>query len=353
MTPRLGFVGCGTHSTTNLYPCLAYADCRLDAVCDRVLPLAERNARLFGGASVYTDVGRMLDERTLDGVLVVGPPEIHHAVGLQVLRRGIPLYVEKPTAPDLPRAEELVRCAREHGTWVMTGYMKRFGTAYRQVREMIRSGSFVPAMGTFRYGHWRSQDLSSMLHVMSVHIIDLAISLFGPVASVTAATTRMPDQGLSVALILRFRSGKLAQVTLDSLMPRIQERIEVSGALNGDNALLVVDNVQHLELHRQGQGGVDLLASELAAIEPRLALQDIQSWRPDYGIPNLGQTRLFFQGFIGAIREFTAAIRERRDCWPSPEEGLQAMQVIEAVLRRPEGTTELAAAPALAAAASA
>jgi predicted dehydrogenase len=343
MTPKLGFVGCGTHSTTNLYPCLAYADCRLDAVCDRIAGLAERNARLFGAQAAYTDVERMLDERQLDGVLVVGPAEAHHQVGRQVLERGLPLYVEKPTAPDLARAEELVRLARARGTFVMTGYMKRFGTAYRHLQGLIRSGAFQPAMATLRYGHWRSDDLPSMLRYMSVHIIDLAIALLGPVASVASQTARLPSGHRSVALTLRFQGGALAQLVLDSAMPRIQERVEISGLMEGRNALAIVDNVQLLELHRSSEGGVDLLAPELAQIEPRMELADIQLWRPDYGIPNLGQTRQFFQGFVGAVREFTNAIRERRDPSPSPEEALEAMRVIEAVLNCPEGTTELEA----------
>ena len=60
---KVAFVGCGTHATNNLYPMLAYARARLDAVCELNRALAERNARIFGAASVYTDAERMLEER--------------------------------------------------------------------------------------------------------------------------------------------------------------------------------------------------------------------------------------------------------------------------------------------------
>ncbi len=341
MSPRIAVVGCGPHCTNNIMPALAYAPCELDAVCDLQPDLAARNARIYGARASYTEAARMLDERRPDGVIVVGPPQMHHDIGLQVLERAIPLYVEKPTAPSFAAAQEMVACAREHRTWVMTGFMKRFGMAYRHLHGLIACGRLVPAMATLRYGHWRSEDLDGMLHFMSVHIIDLALHLLGEPASVTAFTQRRADRGISVALTLRFASGAIAQIMLDSAMPRIQERVEVSGVIEGGNALVVVDNVQSLEVHRQGHHGIDLLAPSMAEIAPHFHLEDIQIWRPDYGIPNMGQTRLFFQGFAGAVRAFVDAVAAGRAPPASNEASLGAMRVIAAVLARPDGTTEL------------
>ena len=84
-TAKIAFVGCGTHSTNNLYPMLKYTRARLDAVCDLDRGLAERNARVFGAASVYTDAARMLAERRPEGVFVVGPPELHYEVAKEAL----------------------------------------------------------------------------------------------------------------------------------------------------------------------------------------------------------------------------------------------------------------------------
>ena len=66
-----------------------------------------------------------------------------------------------------------------------------------------------------------------------------------------------------------------------------------------------------LELHKEGRNGIDLLAPSLPEIAPDFDLQDIAIWRPDYGIPNMGQTRHFFQGFAGEVREFV-------DAWGTP-----------------------------------
>ena len=231
-TVRIGFVGCGSHATNNLYPMLRYARCTLEAVCDLNAGLASRNARIFGAPRSFSDAETMLAECALDGVMVVGPPQMHYGVGKAVLARGIPLFVEKPPAPDLEHARELVDLARAKNTFIMPGFMKRHGLAYAKARRMIETGAFVPAMGFFKYGHWATRDLKGMLLGMSSHPIDLAISFFGEPQSVTSCVY---DSGraISLALTMRFADGRITQLMLDASQPRIQERVELSGAVDG------------------------------------------------------------------------------------------------------------------------
>ena len=338
-TARIGFVGCGSHATNNLYPMLRYAHCTVEAVCDLDGNLAARNARIFGAPRHYTDANTMLRDCPLDGVMVVGPSEVHYAVGKAVLERGLPLFVEKPPAPDLPRTQELVDLARAKHTFVMPGFMKRHGMPYAKARKMIQTGAFVPAMGFFKYGHWAMRDLPGMLHGMSSHPIDLAISFFGDPRSIVS---RMYDSGraVSLAITMTFADGRIAQLMLDASQPRIQERVELSGSMEGKNALIVIEDVCHMELHKEGRNGIDLLAPGLPEIAPDFDLQDISIWRPDYAIPNMGQTRHFFQGFAGEVREFVNAIVENREPYPGTEDCLKAMRVVDAILKNPNGTVE-------------
>jgi myo-inositol 2-dehydrogenase/D-chiro-inositol 1-dehydrogenase len=339
MSARVAFIGCGSHATNNIFPMLKYARCRLDSVCDLNEELARRNAQIFGAEAAYTDVRRLLDEREVDGIFVVGPPSMHHEVGKLVLERGLPLFVEKPPAPSLVQTQELVDIARQHGTWFMTGFMKRFGMTYRKAQELMTAGHFVPAAMRLQYGHWRSTDLRSMLLYMSSHPLDLAMAFFGPVHSLHSTIYRDSRQSISLAVTLRFASGRWAQLMLDGSQPRIQERVEISGTMDGNNALLVMDNVEHLELHRQKHNGVDLLAPTLDAVQPQFELSDIQVWRPDHGLPNMGQTRHFNQGFAGEVREFINAILEKRRAVPGAVESLAVMRLIEAIAAKPDGET--------------
>lgn len=338
--PKLAFIGCGTHSTHNLYPALKYAHCRLQAVCDLNADVAARNARIYGAPGVYTSAEKMLADEQLDGVLIVGAAELHHELGKKVLQRGLPLFVEKPPAPSLAAAQELVALAEAQHTFVMAGFMKRFALTYAKIGALIRSGEFVPSSGTFRYTHWAGNHLRGMLLGMSIHPIDLALSLFGEVKSVTS-TSYDTGSVLSLGVTLKFTSGKWAHLTLGCHGPRIQEHVEISGVIGGKNGYFVVDNIAHLELHTAGLGGVDLLAPDLPLIQPEFKLEDIQVWRPDFAIPNMGQNSLFLNGYAGEIREFVDAIREKRIPAAGNREALQALRVIEAIYQQPNGTVEL------------
>ena len=222
---NLGFIGCGTHSTNNTYPMLAYTHGRLSAVCDLDLGLATRNAALYGDAAtkVYTDADRMLGEAALDGVMIVGPPDMHYRYGLAALKRGLPVYVEKPPAPDLAKTLELVEAAKANGTFVMCGFMKRFGTSYKKLREMAEGGELQLSAGFFKYCHWSCGDIS-MMYGMSIHIIDLAISIFGRVKSVYSVSSK-PNGSISVTLVLYHENGLHTQLMLDTSHPRIHERV--------------------------------------------------------------------------------------------------------------------------------
>ena len=336
---NLGFIGCGTHSTNNTYPMLAYTHGRLEAVCDLDENLAGRNATLYGDAltKVYTDADKMLEETKLDGLMIVGSPDMHYKYGVAALKRGIPVYVEKPPAPNLAMTAEMIGIAKANNTFVMCGFMKRFGSAYKKIREMAANGEIQLSTGFFKYSHW-SCDNINMMYGMSIHIIDLAISIFGKVKSVYSVFDK-PNGCVSVSLILYHENGLHTQLMLDTSHPRIHEHVEVSGKMNGKNTLIIVDNVQHMELHTEQQDYtfIDVLAPTMQEIEPTAGFDGIKIWRPDYAMPNMGQTRHFFQGFAGEAREFVNAIKEKRPAYPSNDEILDAMRVIDAVIAKPNG----------------
>src|ERR1051325_9851471 len=113
---RIAVIGCGSHSRGALQPALARLP-HFDyvAACDLEEAVAADCARRYGAGAVYTDYRRMLDEVEPEAVLVVGPPQLHLEAGLEAAARGIHLFVEKPSAPDLAGAEALADAFRRGG----------------------------------------------------------------------------------------------------------------------------------------------------------------------------------------------------------------------------------------------
>jgi len=135
---RIAFIGCGAHCRIALLPSMPQlTNADLVAVCDLQAELAETAARQFGARRWYTDYRRMLDEEELDGVCVIGSPQMHVEIGLQVLKAGLPLFVEKPSAINVAEAERLARAADEAGLWGMVAFMKRHSVGYRMAKEIV------------------------------------------------------------------------------------------------------------------------------------------------------------------------------------------------------------------------
>jgi predicted dehydrogenase len=300
----------------------------------------------------------MFEECELDGVVIVGDAKnLHCALGMEALKRGIHLMVEKPPANNPAAYAEMLAVAKEKDLVLMTALMKLHGMAYAKARQMIVSGQFRPTSAYLHYGTWAPKanpekpfqmgrdQLHGLMFGMGIHIVGLAWHFFGKPVSVTTAlsTTR---ESYSLPIVMRFPEGNSAVVLMDGA-PRIQERVEICGYHENKAAFIVVDNVQHMELHQHGRLGVDHVGNkangkwgmfELHEIKPDFDLADIQMWRPDYSIPNQGQSRPFFQGYVGEVREFVDAIIEKRQPYPSPEDVNTIFRLCETIAENPNGT---------------
>ncbi len=146
---RLGLVGAGGVMQMIHLPSLrALADVEIVALADINRELGGRVARAFGIERTYGDVSELLDaERDLDGVVVVTGKQWHASACLPVLRRGLPVFTEKPLAATLAEGRDMVETAAAHGARLMVGYMKRSDPAYREAKRRLEAGD----IGTVRY----------------------------------------------------------------------------------------------------------------------------------------------------------------------------------------------------------
>jgi len=93
---RLGFIGCGSHSSRTLQPNARLVDqIELVGMCDLDATKAQA-AALRWGTAAYDDVEVMLAEAAPDAVVVVGPPTMMQPLTKEMLGRGLHVFTEKP-----------------------------------------------------------------------------------------------------------------------------------------------------------------------------------------------------------------------------------------------------------------
>jgi predicted dehydrogenase len=198
------------------------------------------------GTRAYTHFGPLLDQA--DAACIVVPTCHHQAVASAFLERGIPLLIEKPIAPTVEQAEELVVLARRKGVVLQVGHIERFNPAFEDLCGRPIRPKFVECE---RHGPFtgRSTDIGAVLDLM-VHDLDILNVLDGtPVVDVEAmGITVFGGHEDIVNARLRFASGCVAHVTASRISPLPKRRLRIWAA--------------------EGYAGVDFMHGRLTLVQP-------------------------------------------------------------------------------------
>jgi myo-inositol 2-dehydrogenase/D-chiro-inositol 1-dehydrogenase len=76
----------------------------------------------------------------LDGLVIAAATDAHAALVVRAARAGIPVFCEKPIAPDLFGTLQVINVVRETGTPVQVGFQRRFDAGHVAVREAVAAG---------------------------------------------------------------------------------------------------------------------------------------------------------------------------------------------------------------------
>lgn len=236
--PRIAIVGAGSLSTKRIYPYIGAAGARLVGVCDLDAEKAERNARRFGGRA-YGDMEEMLDTEKPDGVIICIGPEAHAELAPLVMRKGIPVYTEKPPAASAAAAYDVARVSSETGVLCTTAFKKRHSAAYERAKEWL--GQYDSAewysisidYASAQYSH--ESPRRSFLLDFAIHIIDLVGFLFGDVEKVCAFAKGLDAYAVS----LLFANGAVGTLNLNCGRSFTVPTEEVEISVRGGNFMTI------------------------------------------------------------------------------------------------------------------
>src|SRR4051794_32550554 len=99
-------------------------------------PLAER----YPHARATHAFADLLDDDTLDAVVVATPVPTHYALAKQALEAGKHGFVEKPPAMRAAEMDELVELAAARGRVLMPGHLLLYHPGILKLKELVDSG---------------------------------------------------------------------------------------------------------------------------------------------------------------------------------------------------------------------
>lgn len=126
-------------------------DVELVAVCDTNASAAKAAAGQFGIPRTFDDHQAMLSEMDLDFVDIITRPDTHLPIVRDVTATGLSMICQKPIAPTVDQAEEIVRITDDAGVRLMIHENFRFQPWYREIKGLLDAGQVGDTLHTMTF----------------------------------------------------------------------------------------------------------------------------------------------------------------------------------------------------------
>ncbi|MET1154418.1 Gfo/Idh/MocA family oxidoreductase [Arthrobacter sp.] len=202
---RTAVIGFGLSGRVFHAPFLeASSDYSLDAIVTSHPERAAQAAAAHPGARIVATAEELFAAPALLDMVVVGtPPASHYPLAAAALDRGLHVVVDKPFVPVSAQGEDLIAKARQTGVVLSVYQNRRWDADFLTLKRLIGGGE-LGRVYTFesRFERWKPQGLRAwkatagiaegggILFDLGVHLIDQALTLFGPAATVYGETAR-------------------------------------------------------------------------------------------------------------------------------------------------------------------
>ena len=337
---RFALVGCGSIAPTHARALACLPDAVLVACADASPARADAFAAEFGLPALgWRD---LLADPAIDAVTICAPSGLHAALGVQALRAGKHVVVEKPMDISLAACDTLIAAQRATGRALGVISQHRFDRASLVVRQALDEGLLgdlalvdarIPWYRTQEYydsGDWRgtwAMDGGGCLMNQGVHTVDLLRWLAGPVTSIyaqarTAAHVRLEVED-SITATLAFASGAVGTLMASTAaFPGFPARLALYGTRG--SAVIEGDALQTLTI----QGREPLVGEAAVAHALQVASGGTRA-ATALAAPALGVGGAWGEAHQAQLADFVRCCRTGE----TPRvDGVQGRQAVELVL---------------------
>ena len=126
---RFAYVGCGfVGQTIHITNFASLPNCKFLALAEARPELGREVAARYGIPKVYRSHEEIAADPDIEAVGVSGPYALQGKIAEDLLRAGKHVFMEKPMAVSVRRAESMVQAVKSGKARLMVGYMKRYDT---------------------------------------------------------------------------------------------------------------------------------------------------------------------------------------------------------------------------------
>lgn len=231
--PRIGFLGVGWIGRNRMEAMLDTGLIETVAIADALSDNRGAACLLAPNAASLDSLDALLEEQSLDGIVIATPSALHAQQSIRALERGISVFCQKPLGRDLNEVRAVIDAARAADRLLGVDLSYRGTAGMRAIRDRVTAGDLgeVHAIDlTFHnaYGPDKpwfydpSLSGGGCMMDLGVHLIDLALwaldfpevesidaDLFSKGRPLTDRAAQVEDYGVAT---IRLAGGKVVRI---------------------------------------------------------------------------------------------------------------------------------------------
>ncbi|MCK4322343.1 Gfo/Idh/MocA family oxidoreductase [candidate division WOR-3 bacterium] len=257
---KIGLVGAGYWGKNLIRNIMESKEAALNIVCDIDKNKLNRVKKRYPGVKITTNYLNLVNDKSIDAVVISTNVNSHHNLAKKAIKNGKHVFVEKPMAETVEKAEELVELANNNKLTLMVGHTFLYSPPVIKIKEILQNN------GIGKVYYISSSRVNLGIHQKDVSVIfDLAPHDFSILSywldevpiKVSCIGYDYIQKGIpDVAFInLIFASGIIAHIEVSWLAPSKLRRTTIVGK----KKMILYDDTESTEKVKIYDEGVDVI----------------------------------------------------------------------------------------------
>ena len=257
---KIGLVGAGYWGKNLIRNIMESNEAALNIVCDIDKNKLMRVKKRYPGVKITTNYLNLVNDKSIDAVVISTNVNSHHNLAKKAIKDGKHVFVEKPMAETVEKAEELVELANNNKLTLMVGHTFLYSPPVIKIKEILQNN------GIGKVYYISSSRVNLGIHQKDVSVIfDLAPHDFSILSywldevpiKVSCIGYDYIQKGIpDVAFInLIFASGIIAHIEVSWLAPSKLRRTTIVGK----KKMILYDDTESTEKVKIYDEGVDVI----------------------------------------------------------------------------------------------
>lgn len=250
-----GIVGLGKMGISHAAIVGAHPSVEFVAVCDTsslVLDAFKKYTKI----NTYSDYLKMLENETLDFLVIATPTKFHYPMVKSALEKNIHVFCEKPFSLTSKEGAALVEMAKQRSLINQVGYHNHFIGTFRELDRLLQDGvigeivhftgeAYGPVVTKEKGGTWRSkpEEGGGCMFDFASHVINLIQEVVGRPVKVNGALLKsVYSKGVEDAVYsLLTLENKISGVLLVNWSDETYRKMSTSLTVEGKKGKIICD----------------------------------------------------------------------------------------------------------------